>query len=166
MIGMIVAVSREGAIGLHGKIPWRHPADLKRFKRLTTGTTVIMGRNTYESIGKPLANRRNIVITSQPLVTPGIDTFPSIETALATTEGDVWFIGGARIYADAMRVADRIDVTYVPEQIDHPDAVKFPTIDTSVFVPGPVIEHEDDPLLTRREWVRIKKPLNSEVASF
>lgn len=153
MIGMIVAVSPEGAIGLHGTIPWKHPGDLKRFKRITTGTTVIMGRNTYESIGRPLPNRRNIVITSRPIL-GAVDTFSDLESALATTEGDVWIIGGARVYAEAMRVADRIDITYVPDRVEHPDAVKFPAIDTTRFVPGPVIEHEDDPLLTRREWTK------------
>src|SRR6185295_12074192 len=84
VIGLIVAVSPEGVIGLGGRIPWRHPGDLKRFKRMTTGATVIMGRKTWESIGKPLANRRNIVISHSVIDTPGVDTFSNIGDALAT----------------------------------------------------------------------------------
>ena len=154
MIGLIVAVSPEGVIGLHGKIPWRHPGDMKRFKRLTTGATVIMGRKTWESIGKPLANRRNIVISHSVIDTRGVDTFSNIGDALATCEGDVWFIGGARIYEDAMKHADLIDVTYVPDRINDPEAVKFPAIDPALWDVGPIVEHEDDPALSRREYVR------------
>jgi dihydrofolate reductase len=152
MIGMIVAVSPEGVIGLHGKIPWRHPGDLKRFKRLTIGKTVIMGRNTWESIGKPLVERRNIVITSRAI--EGVETFADLPSALATIRGDAWLIGGARIYAEGMRFADQLDVTYVPERIDHPDAVKLPSIDPSLWEAGPLVEHEDEPGLTRRVFTR------------
>jgi dihydrofolate reductase len=155
VIGLIVAVSPEGVIGLHGKIPWRHPGDLKRFKRLTTGATVIMGRNTWESIGKPLPNRRNIVITQTPIEARGVDCFPTIDDALATTEGDVWFIGGARIYQEAMRQhAELLDITYVPESISDPAAVKLPEIDPEKWIAGPLIDHEDDPTLKRREYRR------------
>jgi dihydrofolate reductase len=152
MIGVIVAVSPEGAIGLHGTIPWRHPGDMKRFKRITTGTTVIMGRKTWESIGKPLKDRRNIVISRSPIA--GVDVFGDLESALAACHGDVWFIGGARIYEEAMRYADRIDVTYVPDHVEHPDAVKFPVIDSAQWEAGPLLVHEDDPALKRREFVR------------
>src|SRR2546428_7098758 len=103
MRGMIAAVSPEGVIGLHGEVPWRHPGDMRRFKRVTEGSTVIMGRLTWESMkGKPLPNRRNVVITHRAL--EGVEHYPTIASALASVEEgeeatrEVWFIGGARIY--------------------------------------------------------------------
>jgi dihydrofolate reductase len=132
---MIVAMSPERAIGLRGRVPWHHPADLNRFKRLTTGATVIMGRATWESIGsKPLPGRRNIVITSQNLA--GAECFKSIPSALATCSCDV------------------IDVTHVPDRIDDPAAVRFPAIDSEEWIAEPTIEHEDDPALRRTVYRR------------
>lgn len=152
--GIIAAVSPEGVIGLHGRIPWRHPGDMRRFKRVTLGTTVVMGRLTWESMGsRPLPGRRNVVVTSRPLA--GVETFADLASAVAAAEGDVWFIGGARIYEEAMRsFADVIDVTYVPDRVDDPAAVRFPPIDPEVWSAGPLLVHEDEPALTRRVWVR------------
>lgn len=150
---IIVAVSPEGAIGLDGRIPWHYPGDLRRFKRVTLGGTLIMGRVTWESIGqKPLPGRRNIVVTRRAIA--GAESFSALDAALEAAEGRVWFIGGARIYAEAMRFADRIDVTYVPDRITDPRAVSFPAIDPAVFAEGPLIAHEDDPRLTRRVFTR------------
>jgi dihydrofolate reductase len=158
--GIIVAMSPERAIGLRGKIPWHYPLDLKRFKRLTTGATVIMGRATWESIGsKPLPGRRNIVITSRQFT--GGECFKDIPSALATCTGDVWFIGGERIYAEAMSYADVIDVTHVPDRIDDPAAVRFPAIDPDTWIAGPMIEHEDDPTLRRTIYRRRTPPRTS-----
>src|SRR5271154_809983 len=100
---MIAAVSPEGVIGLRGAIPWRHPGDMKRFARVTRGGTVVMGRLTWESMDrKPLPKRRNIVITRGAL--PEVEHYADVEKALAQVhDGDVWFIGGARIYEEAMR---------------------------------------------------------------
>ncbi|MGH9333165.1 MAG: dihydrofolate reductase, partial [Vicinamibacteria bacterium] len=99
--GILAAVSPEGVIGLDGRIPWHYSADLKRFKKLTLGTTVIMGRLTWDSLAKkPLVGRRNVVITRSKL--DGVESFPSLEAALATCEGDVWFIGGAGIFEESM----------------------------------------------------------------
>ena len=151
-IGMIVAVSPDGVIGQHGKIPWHYPADLKRFKALTLDATVIMGRSTYESIGKPLPKRRNIAITSQEIA--GIDCFRDIPSALATCSGRIWFIGGARIYREAMTYVDLIDVTYVPDRIEGSGLVYFPMIDETVFVPGPREKDPDDPRLEHRSYRR------------
>lgn len=152
---MIYAVSPEGVIGAGGTIPWRHPGDFRRFKRVTLGTTVIMGRKTFEEVGKPLPGRRNIVVTSRPLEVPGVETVRSVDEALARAgEGDVWFIGGARIYEEAMRHVDVIDVTYVPDRVAAPDAVHAPPIDERVFEPGPLVPHEDEPGLTRRLYTR------------
>lgn len=159
MIGIIVAVSPEGVIGVEGDIPWHYPADMKRFKRLTTGATVIMGRLTWESLPvKPLKDRRNIVITRSDITdTEGVDCFRDVSSALATTEGDVWFIGGARIYEEAMRHADFIDLTHVPDRIDSAGAVRFPDIDMAVWDPGPRERDPDDDRLERQMYRRRKE---------
>lgn len=155
MRGMIFAVSPGGVIGQGGTIPWRHPGDMRRFKRVTMGTTVIMGRKTYESMGRALPGRRNIVVSSGPIDAPGIEHATTIAAALALSgPGDVWFIGGARIYKDAMAYADVIDLTYVPDHVTDPAAVKFPEIDPALFEPGPLMPHEDEPGLTRRVFTR------------
>jgi dihydrofolate reductase len=152
---MIYAVSPEGVIGANGSIPWHHPGDLRRFKRVTLGTTLIMGRKTFESVGKPLPGRRNIVVTSQRLDMPGVECVPSVPDALARAgDEDVWFVGGARIYAEAMAHVDVIDVTYVPDSVADDDVVRAPSIDAAAFEAGPLIDHEDGPGLKRRVYVR------------
>ncbi|HLK35112.1 MAG TPA: dihydrofolate reductase [Polyangiaceae bacterium] len=157
MRGIVYAVSPEGVIGVDGKIPWRHGGDLRRFKRLTMGSTVIMGRTTFESIGKALTGRRNIVVTRGRIDVPGVETARSIDEALALAGGsDVWFIGGARIYAEGMKYADVIDVTYVPDRVASPNAVLAPRIDEVEFEAGPLVAHEDEPELTRRVYARRK----------
>jgi dihydrofolate reductase len=155
MRGMILAVSPEGVIGAGGTIPWRYPGDLKRFKRLTIGSTIVMGRVTFESIGKALPGRRNVVVTRRPIEAPGVESVGTLEEALALAgDGDVWFIGGARIYEGAMAHVDVIDVTYVPDRIDALDAVLAPPIDERIFEALPIVAHEDEPALTRRTFRR------------
>ena len=158
MRGLIAAVSPEWVIGLDGGIPWRHPGDVRRFKRVTLCTTVIMGRATWESMPSKLPGRRNVVVTSQPLQRPDpdVDTFRTIEAALATqrTE-DLWFVGGTGIYRAGMSYCDILDITYVPDRIEDPRAVRFPPIDATMFAPGPRIPHEDEPGLERQIWTRI-----------
>jgi dihydrofolate reductase len=155
MRGMILAVSPDGVIGAGGTIPWRYPGDMRRFKRVTSGSTVIMGRVTFESIGKALPGRRNIVVTRRRIDAPGIESVGSVEEALALAgEVDVWFIGGARIYSDAMAHVDLIDVTYVPDRVDAVDATRAPPIDERVFEASPIVPHEDEPALTRRTFRR------------
>ena len=157
-VGILVAVSPEGVIGLDGKIPWRHAGDMRRFKRLTLGTTVIMGRLTWESLPKrPLPGRRNVVLTSGTAsgeYPPGVTCFPGLASALDSCSGDVWVIGGARAYAEAMQHADFIDVTHVPEHVHAAHAVKFPEIDPRVFEAGELVKHEDEEGLTRRVFAR------------
>jgi dihydrofolate reductase len=151
--GIIVAVSPEGVIGVGGRVPWHYPADLKRFKRLTLGTTIIMGRLTWESIGsKPLKGRRNLVVTRRAL--PGVECFKDLSEALDSSPGEVWFVGGARLYEEAMKYADLIDVTYVPDSIGDAGAVRFPAIDTAAWEAGPLLVHEDDARLKRRVYTR------------
>jgi dihydrofolate reductase len=152
---MIYAVSPEGVIGVNNQVPWHHPGDYRRFKRVTLGSTVIMGRKTFESMGKPLSKRRNIVVTRAPIDVQGVECVASIEEALAKAgDADVWFIGGYRIFLDGMNYADVIDVTYVPDHVRAHDAVHAPAIDEAVFEPGPLLPHEDDPELTRRIYTR------------
>jgi dihydrofolate reductase len=153
MKGMIFAASPQGVIGVAGKIPWRYLGDWKRFKRVTMGTTVIMGRRTFESIGKPLPGRRNIVVTSHAIDAPEVECVRTIGEALDRAgDDDVWFIGGGRIYEEALKHVDIIDVTYVPDYVDGWDAVYAPEIDAQVFEAGPVLTHEDEPTLKRRVY--------------
>jgi dihydrofolate reductase len=154
-VASIAAVSPEWVIGLHNEVPWRHPGDYRRFKRVTLGGTVIMGRLTWESMhGKPLPGRRNLVVTRRP--DPTVECFDGVRAALdAADRGcNVWFIGGARIYEEAMAYVDLLDITFVPDHVTAPDAVHFPRIDEAVFPPGPLLPHEDEPGLTRRIYHR------------
>ena len=152
MRGILVAVSPEGIIGKDNTIPWHYSADLKRFKRLTTGNTIIMGRKTWESLPiKPLPNRRNIVITKSSI--KDIECFQSIDDALQTCEGDVWFIGGAGIYQEAMQKADIIDMTLVPDSVSGEDCIYFPAIDKS-WIEGDTNVLEDDPKLRHKIYTR------------
>src|SRR5712671_7123097 len=115
-LAIIAAVARNGVIGQRNRMPWHLPEDLKRFKRLTLGQSVIMGRRTFESIGKPLAGRNNIVVTRSPDWTgSGCRATHSIETALtAVQEQEAAFvIGGAEIYALALPLASRPDITEI-----------------------------------------------------
>ena len=117
-LNLIWAQSSSGVIGRDGGIPWRLPEDLERFKTLTGGHTVIMGRRTWESLPasvRPLPGRRNVVITRQNgYLAPGAVVTSSLTGALALAEDDeVWVIGGAEIYRLAMPLADRCEVTEV-----------------------------------------------------
>ena len=158
-LSIIAAVSPEGVIGVNNTLPWHYPADLKRFKRLTLGHTVIMGRHTWVSLPKkPLPQRRNIVLTRQKLA--GVETFASFEVALASCEAEVWCIGGSRVFAEAMRWAGVIDLTYVPDQISDPDALFFPDIPKEIFQAGERLAHEDDPRLKHQRFTRRTSPPN------
>ena len=152
MKGILVAVSPEGIIGKDNTIPWHYSADLKRFKRLTTGNTIIMGRKTWESLPKkPLPNRRNIVITRSSI--ENIECFKSIDDALQTCEGDIWFIGGAGIYQEAMQKADIIDMTLVPDNVTGEKCIYFPEIDKS-WKEGETKTLEEDPKLKHKTYTR------------
>ena len=152
MKGILVAVSPEGIIGKDNSIPWHYSVDLKRFKRLTLGKTVIMGRRTWESLPvKPLPDRRNIVITQSSL--DDVECFSSIDDALATCEGDVWFIGGAGIYQEALGKADIIDMTLVPDNVSGESCVRFPTIGNE-WDAGPIEALETDGNLKHQTYTR------------
>lgn len=114
-ITLIAAMARNRAIGLRGQLPWHLPAELRHFKEATMGRPIVMGRKTWQSIGRALPGRQNIVISrSSSLQAPGCDVAGSLERAVALAEGDeVMIIGGGQIYAEAMRHADRMLLTLV-----------------------------------------------------
>lgn len=118
MISVIVAVAENGTIGDNNTLLWHITEDMKRFRQLTTGHPVVMGRKTYDSLGRPLPNRRNVVISRQDLAIEGCEVAHSLAEALALfqAEEEVFIIGGAQIYAEAMPVADRFYLTVV----EHP----------------------------------------------
>ena len=134
MITMIAAVAKNRAIGFENKLLYWLPNDLKRFKQLTTGHTIIMGRRTFESLPKgALPNRRNIILTRQQATAdqyPGCDVFPSLEEALrhCTPDEDVYIIGGASVYQQAMPLADRLCLTEIDDTPQQADAF-FPSYD-------------------------------------
>jgi len=115
-LSLVVAVARNGVIGVNGQLPWRLPEDLKRFKALTLGHTLVMGRKTHESIGRLLPGRRTIIISRNPdYRVEGATVVPSVEAAIeaAAGETEVFVVGGGEIYALALPLADRLLVTEV-----------------------------------------------------
>jgi dihydrofolate reductase len=135
-ISLIVAVSRNGAIGLNNQLPWYLPEDLKYFKSVTMGKPLIMGRKTFDSIGRPLPGRANIVLTRDPQWTSdGVKVVQSVEQALVAGEiaceaadvDEIMVIGGEQIYRMTIDLADRIYLTQVDTNVEG-DAF-FPDID-------------------------------------
>jgi dihydrofolate reductase len=127
-LSLIVAMSQGGVIGHHGKVPWHLPDDLRRFKQLTMGHPLIMGRRTFASIGRPLPGRRCIVLSRDPAYrAAGVETAPDLETALARVAdaAEVFVIGGAEVYRAALPRADRLYLTLVHAPIA--GDVRFPT---------------------------------------
>jgi dihydrofolate reductase len=129
-ISLIAAVARNGTIGRGGRMPWRLPADLARFRRLTLGHTVLMGRKTWESLGRPLAGRRNLVLTRDvAYAAAGCEVVHTVEDARAAAgDGELFVIGGAAVYAAFLPIADRLYITRVDADVAG-DAV-FPAIDS------------------------------------
>jgi dihydrofolate reductase len=115
---IIAAIARNRVIGKNGKLPWHIPEDLARFKQLTTGHTIIMGRRTFDSFDHPLPNRTNIVITSR--VINGVKSYPSLEFALQAlkNEKEVFVIGGGRVFSDALLHADELRLTLVERDVE------------------------------------------------
>lgn len=125
MISLIAAVARNRAIGFQNKLLYWLPNDLKRFKALTTGHTIIMGRRTFESLPKgALPNRRNVVLSRSGVTFEGAESFSSLQAALATCQPDeeVFVIGGASVYRQAMPFADRLCLTEIDDTPDEADA--------------------------------------------
>ena len=146
-LALIVARSRNGVIGRAGELPWRLPEDLAHFKRTTMGHPVVMGRKTWDSIGRPLPGRRNLVVTRDPhWNADGAEAFASLDAAFDAAsdrcgDGDtVFVIGGAQVYREALARADAMHVTEIDRDIDG-DAY-FPAFD-----PADWIETSREPLV-------------------
>lgn len=119
-LSLIAAMTRDHVIGLDGDMPWHLPADLAHFKRLTSGKPVIMGRKTFDSIGRPLPKRRNIVITrNDRWQHEGVEVAHSLETAIALTreEDETMIIGGATLYNAALASAERLYITWIDANV-------------------------------------------------
>ena len=124
-ISIIAAVAKNRAIGFENKLIYWLPNDLKRFKALTTGHTIIMGRNTFESLPKgALPNRRNVVLSTTVKELPGCEVFPTLDAALQSCQPDedIYIIGGARVYEQAISKADRLCLTEVDDTPAQADA--------------------------------------------
>ena len=135
IISLIVAMASNRVIGKKGGIPWKIPGEQKMFKKITMGHTMIMGRRTYESIGRPLPGRTNIVITSQPnYLAPGCTVVHDLDSAFKACspgESEAFIIGGGHLYHETIVVADRIYLTLIPREI-HGDTF-FPEFSESDF---------------------------------
>ncbi len=137
MITIIAAIGQNNELGKNNDLIWHLPADLKRFKKVTTGHHILMGRNTFESIGKPLPNRTTIIITrNDNYFKDGCLIASSIENALelANNEDAIFIIGGAQIYKQTMslNLADRLDITIVHASFEAD--VFFPEIDPNLWI--------------------------------
>ncbi len=145
MISLIVAASTNNVIGNDGELPWRLSDDLKRFKAVTMGKPIVMGRKTFESIGRPLPGRQNIVITRQGnFSADGCDVVQSIEQAVDVAGGadEIMVIGGSEIYAAFLPIADRIYLTRVHTEVEG-DAF-FPNLDETVWRDSASEDYEAD----------------------
>lgn len=130
---IVAAVARNGVIGVDGRLPWRIPEDLARFKDLTMGHALVMGRATFESIGRPLPGRSNVVLTrSAGWSHDGVDTAISLDEAMEIAAGrsqDAFIVGGAEVYRVALGRADRIELTEVDAEPE--GDTLFPVVDWS-----------------------------------
>lgn len=138
LLTAVVAAAENGTIGRAGGLPWHLPADLAHFKSKTLGRPIVMGRRTFDSIGRALPGRRNLVVTRRPLDVPGVEAVPSVEEALRRCAGEpeVAVIGGAQLYETTMPMIDRVYLTRV-----HAD------IEGDTFLPD----------LPAEEWVEIER---------
>lgn len=145
-VSMIAAVSKNGIIGRDGDMPWRLSTDLKRFKKITIGCPIIIGRKTFQSFGGPLPGRQNVVISRSPFQANGITNTHSLEDAVkiatdtANKDGkdEVFIAGGGQIYELGLTLADRLYITHINAEID--GDTKFPEIDSETWH----ITHEED----------------------
>jgi dihydrofolate reductase len=119
---LVAAIAANGVIGRDGSLPWPRTGDLAEFKRLTMGHVLVMGRRTYESIGRALPGRTTIVVTAQPdWAADGVFVAGSVDGAIATArslDDDVFVVGGAAVYAEAMPMADRMVLTHIDASYD------------------------------------------------
>ena len=132
-VTIVAAVARNGIIGVDGGLPWHLPDDMRRFKELTLGHVLVMGRRTYESIGRPLPGRTTVVVTrsegwdsgsNEVLVAGGV---PEAIDVAAAIDDEVFVVGGAQVYADALSLADRLVLTHVDAEPE--GDTRFPEVD-------------------------------------
>lgn len=131
---LVAAVARNGVIGARGQLPWRLPEDLRHFRKITLGHPVIMGRRTWQSLGKPLPGRENIVISRSPgFEAPGASVASSVASAIALCAGEAvaFVIGGAEIYAAALPLADGLVLTEIDR--DYQGDTRFPSWDRQAW---------------------------------
>ena len=157
---IIAAASTNNVIGLDNKLIWNIPKDLKRFKRLTQGHSVIMGRKTFESLPSPLPNRRNIVVTRNKEYSPeGIEVFSSVEDAIDVCKDDLqpFIIGGGEIYSQTINLVDKIELTRVYK--DYQGDTFFPDIPLDKFeLDSELVNYLDDDSNTKYSFLTyIKK---------
>jgi dihydrofolate reductase len=142
---LVVAVARNGVIGRDNQLPWKLPDDLAYFKRVTMGHPIVMGRRTWESIGKPLAGRKNIVVTHQPdYRAPGCTVVHSLEEAwkAAGDADEVCVIGGTTLFEESLPLADRIHLTEVEAEVE--GDTFFPPFDRGEWDEREVERHPAD----------------------
>ena len=146
IISLISAISENGVIGKDNDLPWHLPADLQHFKKTTTGHTIIMGRKTFESVGKPLPNRVNIVISRQPdYLAKGCIMATSLEKAIDMApkdEDEVFICGGAAVYKQGLQLADRLYITRIHQDVD--GDTFFPYLDLAKWKETEREYHEPD----------------------
>ena len=157
----IAAVARNGVIGADGDIPWRIPADWRRFKALTTGHTLVMGRKTYDSIGRPLPGRTTVVVTrDRRWRGDGVLTAPSVDEALALASDRepevVWVAGGGEVYAATWDRLDRLEITTV--DVAPEGSVRLPSIDERVWRETAREEHAADGDVPAYAFVSYARP--------
>jgi dihydrofolate reductase len=122
VIAIVVAYASNGVIGRDGGLPWRLPSDMRHFRELTEGSTVLMGRRTWESLPdafRPLPNRRNLVLSADPgYEAPGAEVFAGLERALDACGRECFVIGGAQTYDESLGLAERVHATEIETEID------------------------------------------------
>lgn len=151
-VTLVVAVGRNDVIGVDGSLPWRLPEDLAHFKRVTLGHPMVMGRATYESIGRPLPGRTTIVVTRRPDWTAdGVETAGSLDAALARAhelDDEVFLVGGAQVYREAL-ARDLVDVLSVTRVDAAPDGdTFFPAVDWDRWNETGRVEHDGFDIVT------------------
>jgi dihydrofolate reductase len=156
MIKIIVATSKNGVIGNDNSLIWHLPADLKHFKNLTTNNTIVMGRKTYESIGKALPNRRNIIITRQEDYNPeDCEVVSSLEEALLLCAENCFIIGGGQIYKQSIDMADKIYLTLIDEEFE--GDTYFPEIGTEWHAVSKIDKEPDDKNKHRYSFIEYER---------
>ncbi len=149
MISIIVAIAQNGVIGNDNELLWHISEDMRYFRAITSGHTVVMGRKTYESIGRALPKRRNIVLSRQDITIEGCEVLSSLEAAVAATqdEDEVFIIGGGEIYKQALPLAQRLYITHIEADFEGDtrfaelDFAEWQSIKSERFERGESFEH-------------------------